>query len=99
MGLLPHPLDKSLQQSRLAHPCLAHQQYDVSVSLSRALPGVAQKGQFALASDHWTRSRGVRGRKAALGRTLAKRFPDQDRLAEALDRLLAEKRIIEKIPG
>ena len=73
-----------------------------ALTLMEVLVVPYRAGDRALADRYdalLTRSRGVRSRKAALGRALAKRFPDQDRLVETLDRLLAEKRIVEKVPG
>src|SRR5271169_2458934 len=91
MGLLPYPLCKRFQQPRFPHPGLADQQHDVAISPRRALPRVIEKCQFALASDDGTSSRGMCGRKPALGWALTNRLPDRNWLVEALDRMFAEK--------
>src|ERR1039457_1510737 len=67
------------------------------VTPRRALPGIMQERQLTLASDDRTGSRCVSGREPAFDCTLMKHFPDGNRLAETLDRVLAEERKFKKI--
>src|SRR5882757_7745930 len=91
MALASHTLGQGFEQPRLAHPGLARQQHDVSISMCRALPGVVKKCQLALTPDDRTGSCSMRCRKPALGCALTQRFPDGNRLAKTLDRVLAGK--------
>src|SRR5882757_6351019 len=99
MRLFLYTLGKRFQQPRLTHPGLAHQEHNMPVTQRRALPRIIQNCQLTLASDDRTGGRGMSGCEPAFGCTLTKRFPDGNRLAEALDCVLAEERKLKKIPG
>ena len=91
MRLLSHALGDRFQEPGFSHPGLARHEGHMPVAARRASPAIIQERQLPLASDDWTGGCGVGGCEPAFDRVLPKRLPDRNRVAEALDGVLAQE--------